>query len=225
MHRLGHIDTWIFDLDNTLYPARSNLFAQIDVKMGRYISDLLGVDAEAARVVQKNYFHSHGMTLRGLMDEHAVDPHHFLDFVHNIDVSVIEHDARLVESIAALPGRKLVFTNADIPYAARVLDRLGLAHAFEVIHDIHATGYLPKPDPRAYAGLCDAYGIDPARALFAEDMARNLPPAHAIGMTTVWINNGSEQGPGADLAAFIDFEISDLSDWLHAVAATLETNA
>ena len=225
MHRLGHIDTWIFDLDNTLYPARSNLFAQIDVKMGRYISDLLGVDAEAARVVQKNYFHSHGMTLRGLMDEHAVDPHHFLDFVHNIDVSVIEHDARLVESIAALPGRKLVFTNADIPYAARVLDRLGLAHAFEVIHDIHATGYLPKPDPRAYAGLCDAYAIDPARALFAEDMARNLPPAHAIGMTTVWINNGSEQGPGADLAQYIDFEISDLSDWLHAVVATLETNA
>ncbi|TFU01316.1 pyrimidine 5'-nucleotidase [Polymorphobacter arshaanensis] len=225
MHRLGHIDTWIFDLDNTLYPARSNLFAQIDVKMGRYISDLLGVDAEAARVVQKNYFHSHGMTLRGLMDEHAVDPHHFLDFVHNIDVSLIEHDARLVESIAALPGRKLVFTNADIPYAARVLDRLGLAHAFEVIHDIHATGYLPKPDPRAYAGLCDAYAIDPKRALFAEDMARNLPPAHAIGMTTVWINNGSEQGPGTDLAQFIDFEISDLSDWLHAVVATLETNA
>jgi putative hydrolase of the HAD superfamily len=225
MHRLAHIDTWIFDLDNTLYPARSNLFAQIDVKMGRYISDLLGVDAEAARVVQKNYFHSHGMTLRGLMDEHAVDPHHFLDFVHDIDVSVIEHDARLVESIAALPGRKLVFTNADIPYAARVLDRLGLAHAFEVIHDIHATGYLPKPDPRAYAGLCDAYAIDPTRALFAEDMARNLPPAHAIGMTTVWIDNGSEQGPGADLAQYIDFEISDLSDWLHAVVATLETNA
>jgi putative hydrolase of the HAD superfamily len=225
MHRLAHIDTWIFDLDNTLYPARSNLFAQIDVKMGRYISDLLGVDAEAARVVQKNYFHSHGMTLRGLMDEHAVDPHHFLDFVHNIDVSVIEHDARLVESIAALPGRKLVFTNADIPFAARVLDRLGLAHAFEVIHDIHATGYLPKPDPRAYAGLCDAYSIDPTRALFAEDMARNLPPAHAIGMTTVWIDNGSEQGPGADLAQYIDFEISDLSDWLHAVVATLETNA
>ena len=225
MHRLGHIDTWIFDLDNTLYPARSNLFAQIDVKMGRYISDLLGVDAEAARVVQKNYFHSHGMTLKGLMDEHAVDPHHFLDFVHDIDVSVVEHDAQLVEAIAALPGRKLVFTNADIPYAARVLDRLGLAHAFEVIHDIHATGYLPKPDPRAYAGLCDAYAIDPTRALFAEDMARNLPPAHAIGMTTVWINNGSEQGPGADLAQYIDFEISDLSDWLHAVAATLETNA
>jgi putative hydrolase of the HAD superfamily len=118
-----------------------------------------------------------------------------------------------------------VFTNADIPYAARVLDRLGLAHAFEVIHDIHATGYLPKPDPRAYAGLCDAYAIDPTRALFAEDMARNLPPAHAIGMTTVWIDNGSEQGPGADLAQCIDFEISDLSDWLHAVVATLETNA
>jgi len=225
MHRLSHIDTWIFDLDNTLYPARSNLFAQIDVRMGRYISELLGVDAAAARVVQKNYFHSHGMTLRGLMDEHGVDPHHFLDFVHDIDVSVVAYDARLVAAIAALPGRKLVFTNADMPYAARVLDRLGLAEAFEIVHDIHATGYRPKPDPRAYAGLCDAYAINPARALFAEDMARNLPPAHAIGMTTVWVNNGSEQGPPADLADAIDFEIADIGEWLHAIAASLETLA
>lgn len=222
MHPLAHIDAWIFDLDNTLYPAASNLFAQIDTRMGQYIGDLLSVDAAAARVVQKGYFHSHGMTLKGLMDEYAVDPHHFLDFVHDIDVSVVTHDRQLVEAIARLPGRKLIFTNADIPYARRVLDRLGLANAFEVIHDIHATGYLPKPDPRAYAGLCDAYAIAPERALFVEDMARNLPPAHAIGMTTVWVNNGSEQGPDADLRHAIDYEITDVGDWLAGVATELE---
>lgn len=220
-HRLAHIDTWIFDLDNTLYPARCNLFAQIDAKMGQYISELLSIDRAEARVVQKNYFHSHGMTLKGLMDDHAVDPHHFLDFVHDIDMSVVQYDARLVASLARLPGRKLVFTNADIAYASRVLERLGLAQAFECIHDIHATGYAPKPDPAAYAGLCEAYAIDPRRALFAEDMARNLPPAHAIGMTTVWINNGSEQGPLSQFGSFIDFEVADLSDWLHAVTATM----
>ena len=218
---LRHIDTWIFDLDNTLYPARSNLFAQIDGRMKQYIANLLGVDHDAAHAVQKRFFHSHGMTLRGLMNDHDVDPYHFLDYVHDIDVSVVRYDGQLAEAIGALPGRKLVFTNADTPYARRVLDRLGLSNAFEVIHDIHEMCYLPKPDMRAYKGLCDAYDIEPGRALFVEDMARNLLPAKAIGMTTVWINNGSEQGPATGLDLVVDFEIHDLGGWLAGVVGEL----
>lgn len=220
MHPLAHVDAWIFDLDNTLYPARTNLFAQIDARMGAFVGRLLGVDAAAARQVQKAFFHRHGTTLRGLMDEHGVDPHAFLADVHAIDLSGVARAPVLVEAIARLPGRKLVFTNADSPYADKVLDAIGLTGAFEAVHDVHAMAYLPKPDPRAYQGLCDAYAIDPTRALFVEDMARNLAPAKAIGMTTVWVDNGSEQGPEPP-AHCIDYTIADVGDWLASVVAEL----
>lgn len=213
---LAHVRNWIFDLDNTLYPASANLFALIDAKIGEYVRTLLQCDAEEAHRVQKGYFHAHGTTLAGLMADHGVDPHHYLDFVHDVDMSVLERNEALIEALARLPGRKLIFTNGDAPYALRVLDRLGLADSFEGIHDVHATAYRPKPDPLAYQGLCEAYAIDPAQALFVEDMARNLKPAKAIGMTTVWIDNGSEQGPGDD-RSFIDYSVADLGDWLHAI--------
>ncbi|MFM9978326.1 MAG: pyrimidine 5'-nucleotidase [Sphingomonadaceae bacterium] len=211
---LAHVNAWIFDLDNTLYPARTNLFAQIDVRMGAYIERLLGCTAAEARRVQKGFFHEHGTTLSGLMAEHAVEPHEFLEFVHDIEMDVIAHDAVLVRSIAALPGRKLVFTNGDAPYAQRVLDRLGLGASFEAIHDIHAMAYVPKPVPASYLGLCHRWGIDPARALFAEDMVRNLAPAKAIGMTTVWIDNGSEQAGATPCPSFVDYRAANLGDWL-----------
>lgn len=220
-HPLAHIDTWIFDLDNTLYPAKTNLFAQIDARMGAFVGRLLGLDAAAAHRVQKEFYYEHGTTLRGLMNEHGIDPHVFLDDVHDIDVSIVAHAPDLVEAVARLPGRKLVFTNADVSYAEKVLQRLGLAGAFEAIHDVHAMAYLPKPDPRAYAALCSTYAIEPTRALFVEDMARNLAPAKAIGMTTVWVDNGSEQGPG-ETRDFIDFTVSDIGPWLTGVVAELE---
>lgn len=214
--RLAHIRTWIFDLDNTLYPASARLFDHIDRRMGSYIGERLGVDAVEARRIQKRYFHEHGTTLAGLMAEHDVDPHAFLEYVHDIEMEAIEHDAPLVAAIARLPGRKLVFTNADTPYATRVLGRLGLSDSFEAVHDIHAMDLKPKPQASAYAGLCAAYDIDPAHALFAEDMARNLAPAKAIGMTTLWVDNGSEQTPDLD-RGYIDFTCGDITAWLEEI--------
>jgi putative hydrolase of the HAD superfamily len=213
---LAHVRNWIFDLDNTLYPASANLFALIDARIGEYVRTLLQCDAEEAHRIQKGYFHAHGTTLAGLMAEHDVDPHHYLADVHDVDMTLLERNEALVEGLARLPGRKLVFTNGDGPYAARVLDKLGLGETFEGIHDVHATAYRPKPDPLAYQGLCEAYGIDPKESLFVEDMARNLAPAKAIGMTTVWIDNGSEQGPGSD-RSYIDYTVSDLGRWLHQI--------
>lgn len=184
--------------------------------MTGYIADLLKVDAVEARRIQKAYFLGHGTTLAGLMADHDVDPHHYLDFVHDIEMEVLAENLPLAAAIARLPGRKLVFTNGDGPYAARVLDRLGLGASFEAVHDIHAMDLMPKPAASAYAGLCAAHGIDPAHALFVDDMARNLAPAKAIGMTTVWIDNGSEQADDPD-RGFVDYTISDLTLWLEAI--------
>ncbi|RYE04514.1 MAG: pyrimidine 5'-nucleotidase [Sphingomonadales bacterium] len=213
---LSHIENWIFDLDNTLYPASGDLWTQIDALIGQYVQTLLNVGPEEAHRIQKGYFHSHGTTLNGLMADHGVDPHHYLDAVHEVDLGGIEANLALAEALVRLPGRKLIFTNANAPYAAKVLERLGIAGMFEGVHDIHATEYRPKPDPRAYDGLCQAYGIDPGRSLFVEDMARNLKPAKAIGMATVWIDNGSEQTDDPD-RGFIDYTITDLGAWLHEI--------
>ncbi|SDC34601.1 putative hydrolase of the HAD superfamily [Sphingomonas sp. YR710] len=214
---LSHIESWIFDLDNTLYPASADLFGLIDVRMGMYVQRLLGCSAEEAHRIQKNLFHEHGTTLSGLMRNHRIDPHEFLDFVHDVEMDALEEDRRLIEAVARLPGRKLVFTNGDANYASRVLEKLGLSKSFEAIHDIHACAYQPKPHAASYDSMTKALNVDPATALFVEDMARNLKPAKAIGMTTVWVNNGSEQATRDADRSFIDFEISDVGHWLHQI--------
>ena len=211
---LDHIDSWIFDLDNTLYAPSAKLFDLIDERMGAFIMQLLNVDAVEARRVQKQYFHDHGTTMAGLMRHHGVDPESFLVDVHDIALDRIAPDARLRAGLARLPGRKLIFTNADADYAARVLDARGIADLFDGICDIRATRYTPKPDPEAYAMMITHLGIDPARSLFVEDMARNLTPAKALGMTTVWLDNGSESGHRDHLPDQVDFHVNDISDWL-----------
>ena len=184
--------------------------------MTRFVADLLGVGREEAFRLQKNYFLEHGTTLAGLMREHAVDPHAFLAYVHDIEMDVLSENAPLAAAIARLPGRKLVFTNGDKPYALKVLDRLGLGESFEAVHDLHAMDLVPKPHPSAYAGLCAAFGLDPAASLFADDMARNLAPAKAIGMTTLWVDNGSEQATDGR-RDHIDFTTHDITAWLHTI--------
>lgn len=211
---LSHIDHWIFDLDNVLYPAECDLFALIDVKMGEYISKELDCDYAEARKVQKAFFHDHGTTLAGLMHHHGTDPRDFLDYVHDIDMSRLSPAPLVREAIVKLPGEKLVFTNADRPYANRVLEKRGLAGLFDQMHDILDTNLIPKPQPAAYQSMIAATGVDPKRSLFVEDMARNLTPAKDQGMTTVWINTGAEWAGREHDPAAIDIEIPDLESWV-----------
>ena len=218
----SHIDHWIFDLDNVLYPAESDLFSLIDVKMGQYIEKALGCDPLEARRIQKSYFHDHGTTLAGLMHNHGTDPHDFLDFVHDIDMSRLRRSPALKSAISALPGEKLVFTNADKLYAERVLECRGLSGLFDGIHDVLATDLVPKPQKAAYHSLIDTCSIDPARALFVEDMARNLRPAKDLGMTTVWVNTGSPWGARGHAPDYIDFEITDLESWMTSLCLNKE---
>src|SRR5256885_7341079 len=203
--RFAHIRDWIFDLDNCLYPASTGLFALIDERMGAYIQRLLGCDSVEAKRVQKSHFHEHGTTLAGLMREHGVDPHDFLDDVHAIPLDRVGRDERLGRALGRLPGRKFVFTNGDAPYARRVLEAIGVHDHLDELHDIRASSYRPKPDPHGYALLCERFGIDPKHALLADDMAQNLAPAKALGMTTVWVDNGSERGDHGYAERVVDY--------------------
>ena len=215
--RFSHIRDWIFDLDNCLYPASSNLFELIDERMTAYIERLLDIGPEEARRVQKQHFHTHGTTLAGLMKEHEVDPHHFLVDVHDVPLDRVRGDSRLAQLLPRLPGRRFVFTNGDATYARRVLEAIGVHEHFDDLHDIHASSYRAKPDPHGYALLCERFGIDPAEALLVDDMARNLVPAKQLGMTTVWVDNGSERGDDGYDAAMIDHRITDVAEWLECI--------
>ena len=220
--QFGHVTDWIFDLDNCLYPASTGLFDLIDERMGAYIERLLGVDASEAKRVQKAHFHAHGTTLAGLMKEHQLDPHHFLQDVHAIPLDRVSPDERLAAGLARLPGRKLIFTNADEPYARRVLDALGVGGHFTELHDIHAAELRPKPDRHGYELMLDRFGIDPARAAMVEDMAQNLKPAKQLGMATIWVDNGSERGNHGHHPDYIDLTIADVGQWLEDMTGDAE---
>lgn len=219
---LRHVRDWVFDLDNTLYPASCNLFAQVDRRIGEFIADFFNIGRDEARVIQKRYFRDHGTTLRGLMVEHDIDPVPFLDYVHDIDVTPISPDGRLGSALARLPGRKLVYTNGSTRHAENVLARLGIADRFDGIFDIVAAGYVPKPDPRPYAEFVAQFGVVPDKAAMVEDIARNLAPAAALGMTTVWVRSEADwsrpDSGGVGHGDHIHHVTDDLVDWLDRIA-------
>jgi len=209
---------WLFDLDNTLYPASCRLFDQIHVKMNAYIMGLLSVGEDEAMRLRRHYFVTYGTTLSGLMKEHAIDPDGFLEFVHDIDVSAVAPNPALDMALARLPGRKLVFTNADTGHAENILGRLGVAHHFEAIFDIADADYLPKPDPLPYARIVETYGVSPGGAVMLDDMSVNLAPAAAMGMTTVWVRTHYDwSGDEADEHTHVHHATDDLTGWLESV--------
>jgi putative hydrolase of the HAD superfamily len=217
---LAEIETWIFDLDNTLYPASCRLFDQIHARMTRYISERLDLSAEAALVLQKTYLREHGTTLRGLMTVNRIEPEDFLSYVHDIDLACVPSDPVLVGALAALPGRKLVHTNGSQRHAERLLAHLGIADSFSGIVDIALARYEPKPALAGYHELLRRHGVTPASALMVEDIARNLVPAAALGMTTAWMRNQADWAVAGSESDHIHHIIDDLGAFL-AAAATL----
>ncbi len=216
---LDHVDVWIFDLDNTLYPASCDLFEQVRLRIGSFIAERFGLDIEAARALQRKYFQEHGTTLRGLMTEDGVSPEEYLAYVHDIDVTPVPPSPELDDTLSALGGRKLIFTNASAAHAERVMERLGVTRHFEAIVDIVASDYRPKPDRRSYDRMIGAHGIDPTAAAMVEDMAVNLVPAHAMGMTTVWVKTEHAWTGPKPGDTHVDREIDDLAGWLESVVA------
>jgi len=183
----GHVETWVFDLDNTLYPHHVNLWQQVDERIRDYIARYLKVTQEEAFRLQKDYYKRYGTSMRGLMTVHGMKPDDFLDFVHQIDHSPLAPNAALGAAIEGLPGRKLILTNGTRRHADAVLARLELDHHFDDVFDIVAAELEPKPSPQTYDRFLKLHAIDAGKAAMFEDLARNLAVPHALGMTTVLV--------------------------------------
>lgn len=223
------VTDWVFDLDNTLYPRHCDLFAQIDWKMTDYVAELLDMPKEEARVLQKDLYRSHGTTLRGLMERYHIDPHDFLDKVHDIDYSPVEPNPVLGDLIATLPGRKHIFTNGDVPHAKRTTDRLGISDHFHQVFDIVASDLVPKPAESSYIKSLESHDVDPRKAAMFEDMPRNLDVPGQLGMRTVLVTpaHGSQHNAEPwehkmELDTSIDFATDHLDDFLADILEALD---
>ena len=211
---LSHVETWIFDLDNTLYHPSARLFDQIDARMTGFIMRELGVNRAEADDLRRTYWQCHGTTLRGLIDSHGVDPAQFLDEVHAIDLAALKPDAGLASAIRRLPGARIVHTNAARAHAARVLAARGLEGVFDAVYAIEDKDLVATPQPDAYRRVIRLSGLDPARAAMIEDDARNLEVPKALGMATVWLCHRA----GARAPAFVDRRITRVSRFLQELA-------
>jgi putative hydrolase of the HAD superfamily len=183
----NQVETWVFDLDNTLYPHHLNLWQQVDGRIRDFVAGYLKVTHDEAFRLQKDYYRRYGSTLRGLMTEHGLAPDQFLEFVHEIDHSPLKPNPTLGAAIEKLPGRKLVLTNGSRAHAGAVMRRLEIQDHFEDVFDVAAADFEPKPLPQVYDRFLARHGVDPAKAAMFEDLARNLQVPHALGMTTVLV--------------------------------------
>jgi putative hydrolase of the HAD superfamily len=220
----AHVDTWVFDLDNTLYPHHVNLWQQVDVRIREFVSAWLKVSAEEAHRIQKDYYRRYGTTMRGMMTEHGVLADDYLAYVHKIDHSPLEPNPAMGSAIAKLPGRKLILTNGSTDHADKVLQRLGLLAHFEAVFDIIAAELEPKPAPQTYQKFLGDHGVDPGSSAMFEDLARNLVVPHQLGMATVLVvPDGSKEVVREDWelegrdAAHVDHVTDDLTGFLEKV--------
>lgn len=207
---LSHVNTWLFDLDNTLYPAESGFMAEIERRMTAFVMRVTGLSHPEGYQLQKAYLAEHGLTLRGLMLNHGVDPEEFHAIFHDMSLDALAHDPELVGAIARLPGRRLIFTNADAVHAERVLAHLGLTDLFHEVFHIASFDYVPKPDPAPFARMCAEHDVAAEATAFFEDSVRNLEPAAVLGMTTVLV------GPhaAASTAPFVRYRTETLAPFL-----------
>jgi putative hydrolase of the HAD superfamily len=213
------INTWIFDLDNTLYSADSGIFQQVHTLMSKFVSTHLNIDIKKATELQRKYYRQHGTTLRGLMDNHNVDPDHFLSEVHQLDYSIVGPNFKLNRELKKLKGRKIIYTNANRQHANDILIRLELTNMFDEIFDIKTANYIPKPEASPYEQIISEFNIDPITTIMFDDIAKNLVPAKNVGFASVWIDVGYENFSDdiAKSKKYLDYETKDLSLFLDEV--------
>lgn len=220
---------WVFDLDNTLYPASCDLFAQIDTRMTDFVSTHLNLERAEAKALQKHYYSTYGTTLAGMMRHHDLQPKLFLDFVHDIDHSPLPICGALRAALMALPGRKLIFTNGSVGHAMGVTRAMKIDDVFDGMFGIEEMDYQPKPHQTAFDSFIRQHDVDPKNAVFFEDLTRNLAPAHVMGFSTVLVHsdkdwshepaNARPAGASDAKPDFVDFATDDLTGFLETVLA------
>lgn len=209
---LTHVDTWLFDLDNTLYPLESEFMGLIEVKMTDFVARLTGLPREEARALQHAYFAEHGTTLAGLMANHGLEPQAFLDEVHDVSMDRLIPDPALREAIARLPGRRIIFTNGSVGHAERVLKHLNLRDLFSEIFAIETADYIPKPSLSTFDRISKLHAIDPPKTAFFEDSEKNLVPAARLGMTTILVGAHAKDST----SEHVHFRTNDLPEFLNS---------
>tara|TARA_B100000886_G_scaffold338939_1_gene302992 strand:- start:36 stop:704 length:669 start_codon:yes stop_codon:yes gene_type:complete len=217
MISLKNIKFWIFDLDNTLYSSTTNIFSKIDKKMCQFIIDELSVNETEALKIKNKYFHEHGTTLNGLMKKHNINAERFLEFVHDIDYSFLNKNEKLNYELKKLPGLKIIFTNGSKKHAETTILKLGIKDNFSGIFDIVDSDYIPKPDIAPYKKLIDKYRIDCSKSIFFEDIAKNLLPAHQLGIKTAWIENDDKYCKEGFDGNHVDFRVKNLTKFLEDI--------
>lgn len=210
----SHVETWVFDLDNTLYPPTIQLFDQIEARMNAYVMQILGLDPVAASALRRHYWQTYGTTLAGLMHEHALDPDPYLHHVHDIDLTSVPEAPALRAVIDRLQGRKIVFTNGSRRHAERVTAAIGLAGAFDALYGFEDAGYVAKPRPEAFAAVFGRDGFATGKAAMFEDDPRNLAVPHGLGMRTVLVG---PPGPREAAPPHVHHETADLTDFLERI--------
>ena len=217
MKNLKKIKFWFFDLDNTLYSGDTKVFDQVDKKMSSFISKKLNVDISEAKKIQKSYFHEYNTTLNGMIKNHNIDAEEFLEFVHNVDLNFLKKDLNLKKELNNLIGKKYIFTNGSRAHASNVTKRIGIENVFDGVFDIVDSEFIPKPSIEPYKKIIQKYGIDPEYCIFIEDIARNLKPAHELGMKTVWIENDEPWAAEFSNENFINYKTNSLSKFLRSI--------
>ncbi len=215
----NRIDTWIFDLDNTLYSADSGIFQQVHELMGKFVSNHLNIGINEAKKIQKKYYKEHGTTLKGLMDNHGVEPDYFLAEVHKLDYSIVNSNKNLNNELNKLSGKKIIYTNANMQHTLDVLERIELSNFFDEIFDIKMANYIPKPEIAPYEEIIKKYNLNPNSSAMFDDIAKNLVPAKKVGFTSIWIDAGYENFSD-DIESskkFLDYSTTDLHLFLEKV--------
>ena len=217
MKDLKNIKYWLFDLDNTLYSGDTKVFDQVDKKMSKFIAGKLNVSIEEAKKIQKNYFHEYNTTLNGMIKNHDIDANEFLEFVHDVDLSFLKKDAFLENQINKLNGKKIIFTNGSKAHAANVTAKIGIDKLFDGVFDIVDSNFYPKPSIEPYKKIIENFKIEPQYCIFFEDIARNLKPAHELGMKTVWIENDEPWAAKYSDSDFINYKTKNLANFLKEI--------
>ena len=217
MKNLKNLKYWLFDLDNTLYSGHTKVFDQVDKKMTEYISKKLNLSPQEAKKIQKNYFQEYNTTLSGMIKNHKIDAHEFLEFVHDVDLDFLRENKALGEQLSKINGKKIIFTNGSRAHANNVTQRIGIKNHFDGIFDIVDSDFIPKPSKEPYKKIVEKFKIEPHYCIFIEDIARNLKPAYELGMKTAWIINDEPWAAEYSEASFIDYKIDNLTNFLKEI--------